>query len=79
MAAKLVYLEDGVLLATEAGARAFIRKPFSVQDLSERIEPPLAKTLEMAKMYRASQGYPGGYPKRCWAGYFFERVPLTSG
>ena len=28
MAAKLVYLEEGVLLAMEAGARAFIRRPF---------------------------------------------------
>src|SRR5258708_40116283 len=39
----------------------------SVQDFSERIEPPLAKTLEMAKTYWASEGYSWGYPKRCRA------------
>ena len=30
----------------EAGARAFIRKPFTVPDLSEKIEPLLANKLE---------------------------------
>jgi two-component system chemotaxis response regulator CheY len=35
--------EEGVLRAMEAGARAFIRKPVTVQDLSEKIEPLLTK------------------------------------
>jgi two-component system, chemotaxis family, chemotaxis protein CheY len=34
---------------SEAGARAYIRKPFTVQDLSEKIEPLLAEKLEPAK------------------------------
>lgn len=41
--------EEGVLRAMEAGARAYIRKPFTVKDLSEKIEPLLLDTLESAK------------------------------
>lgn len=41
--------EEGVLRAMEAGARAYIRKPFTVKDLSEKIEPLLLDTLEPAK------------------------------
>jgi len=41
--------EEGVLRAMEAGARAYIRKPFTVKDLSEKIEPLLAEKLETAK------------------------------
>jgi two-component system, chemotaxis family, chemotaxis protein CheY len=41
--------EEGVLRAVEAGARAYIRKPFTVEDLFEKIEPLLVKTLEPAK------------------------------
>ena len=41
--------EEGVLRAMEAGARAYIRKPFTVKDLSEQIEPLLLDTLESAK------------------------------
>ena len=41
--------EEGVLRAMEAGARAYIRKPFTVEDLSEKIEPLLAEKLETAK------------------------------
>jgi FixJ family two-component response regulator len=33
----------------EAGARAFIRKPFTVEDLSQKIEPLLAEKREPAK------------------------------
>jgi DNA-binding response OmpR family regulator len=33
----------------EAGARAYIRKPFTVQGLSEKIEPLLAEKWEPAK------------------------------
>ena len=38
--------EEGVLRAMEAGAKAFIRKPFTVKDLSEKIEPLLAEKLQ---------------------------------
>ena len=41
--------EEGVLRAMEAGARAYIRKPFTVNDLSEKIEPLLNDKLEPAK------------------------------
>ena len=41
--------EEGVLRAMEAGARAYIRKPFTVEDLSETIEPLLLESLEPAK------------------------------
>lgn len=41
--------EEGVLRAMEAGARAYIRKPFTVKDLSEKIEPLLLDTLKPAK------------------------------
>jgi two-component system, chemotaxis family, chemotaxis protein CheY len=41
--------EEGVLRAMEAGARAYIRKPFTVKDLSEKIEPLLNDKLEPAK------------------------------
>ena len=41
--------EEGVLRAMEAGARAYIRKPFTVQDLTEKIQPLLAEKLEPAK------------------------------
>ena len=40
--------EEGVLRAMEAGARAYIRKPFTVKDLSEKIEPLLTDKLEPA-------------------------------
>ena len=41
--------EAGVLRAMEAGARAFIRKPFTVKDLSEKIEPLLMEKLQAAE------------------------------
>ena len=41
--------EEGVLRDMETGARAYIRKPFTVKDLSEKIEPLLADKLETAK------------------------------
>jgi two-component system chemotaxis response regulator CheY len=41
--------EEGVLRAMEARARAYIRKPFTVKDLSEKIEPLLVEKLEPAK------------------------------
>jgi YesN/AraC family two-component response regulator len=41
--------QRGVLHTMEVGTRAFIRKPFMVQDLSEKIEPLLAEKLEPAK------------------------------
>jgi len=41
--------EEGVLRAMEAGAWAYIRKPFKVEDLFEKIEPPLVESLEPAK------------------------------
>jgi DNA-binding response OmpR family regulator len=41
--------EEGVLRAMEAGARAYIRKPLTVKDLSEKIAPLLADKLETAK------------------------------
>ena len=41
--------ESGVLRAMEAGARAFIRKPFTVKDLSEKIEPLLVEKLQAAE------------------------------
>ncbi len=33
--------EEGVLRAMEAGARAYIRKPFTIEELWEKIEPLL--------------------------------------
>jgi DNA-binding response OmpR family regulator len=41
--------EKGVLRAMEAGARAYIRKPFTVEDLFEKIEPLLVERPEPAK------------------------------
>jgi two-component system chemotaxis response regulator CheY len=41
--------EEGVLRAMEAGARAFIRKPFTVKDLSEKIEPLLTAKMQAAE------------------------------
>ena len=41
--------QEGVLRAMEAGARAYIRKPFTVKDRSEKNEPLLADKLETAK------------------------------
>lgn len=43
------YLGGRVLRAMEAGARAYIRKPFAVKDLSGKVEPLLADKLETAK------------------------------
>ena len=52
--------QEGVLRAIEAGARAYIRKPFTVKDLSEKIEPLLADKLETAKTWGFLRGIPGG-------------------
>ena len=41
--------EEGVLRAMKAGAQAYIRKPFTVKDLSEKIEPLLLEKLESPK------------------------------
>jgi two-component system, chemotaxis family, chemotaxis protein CheY len=41
--------EEEVLRATEAGARAYIRKPSRVEDLFDKIEPLLVESLEPAK------------------------------
>jgi two-component system chemotaxis response regulator CheY len=41
--------EEGVLRAMQAGARAYIRKPFTVKDLSEKIEPLLIEKPEPAE------------------------------
>jgi two-component system chemotaxis response regulator CheY len=41
--------EEGVLRAMEAGPWGYIRKPFTVEDLSETIEPLLLESLEPAK------------------------------
>jgi len=51
--------EEGILRAMEAGARAFIRKLFTVQDLSEKIEPLLAEKLEPAKTLGCPRGFRG--------------------
>jgi len=45
--------EEGLLRAMQAGARAYIRKPLRVKNLSQKIEPLLADKLETAK--------PGGF------------------
>ena len=41
--------EEEELRAMEAGARAYIRKPFTVEDRFEKIEPLLVESLEPAK------------------------------
>jgi DNA-binding NarL/FixJ family response regulator len=51
--------QEGVLRAIEAGARAYIRKPFTVKDLSEKIEPLLADKLETTKTWGFLRGIPG--------------------
>jgi two-component system, chemotaxis family, chemotaxis protein CheY len=70
---------EGVLRAMEAGARAYIRKPFAVKDLSEKIEPLLLrKTVadgNLRVLGGSRQGCFKGYP----GGYFSEREPLTRG
>jgi len=41
--------EAGVLRAMEAGARAYIRKPFTIEELWEKIQPLLEPQKEIAK------------------------------
>jgi len=41
-------------------ARAFLRKPFTVKELSEKIEPLLAEKPEQAKTRGVREGLPGG-------------------
>jgi len=41
--------EAGVLRAMEAGARAYIRKPFTIEELWEKIQPLLEPQKEVVK------------------------------
>ena len=41
--------EAGVLRAMEAGARAYIRKPFTIEELWEKIQPLLEPKREVVK------------------------------
>jgi hypothetical protein len=42
----LRFIDGRGTLGSTMGAKAFIRKPFTVKDLSEKIEPLLAEKLQ---------------------------------
>jgi hypothetical protein len=65
MAGKLVYLEEGCSWRWKPGP-VFVRKPFTVKELSEKIGTLLTEKREQAKTKgaseRVSQGVPKGVP-----------------
>jgi hypothetical protein len=61
---KLRFIDCRGTFGSTIGAKAFIRKPFTVKDRSEKIEPLLAEKLqtsgEVKRLVGILPGVPGG-------------------